>query len=1058
MAAAASSVLGSWKRIPPFLRRGIVLYGVYRGYEFIQCSDVLYKLFNPGRHALGATILDLDLTSLELVSHEGLRSNSPFAQAEQLAIPRVIATLRIARDDPRVAGLVCRGVSGLRGAGIAEISELRRAVQDFSAGKGGKPTVLHLPEGLGGSGNGTIPLYFASAFDSAHIQPTSPVIIPGLSFGSLFFKGALDKLGVTPVKVARKEYKTAADSFTETSFTDANRESTEALLDSIMSIVTDGVSEGRGIAKEKVIAAFDEGIMSASDAVSRGLLDACAYRDELPGIMRASLADGEASRSTSRIAADMEWREAMAALVAAWSKNDGAEIARWAGGSRLASVDSYAGALQFAVEFCDPTRDAGAGRDVIDAELRALRAHLNWIDTRPWEALPKSGAQRQEHTLTSLGNAANIVELERRMCVEAIAALEKMPKEKEEVIAKAKTGEKGAIGLADVKLLSRWTRAMWRSKTLTARMVGSVQNLSDPVQADVPGVAGSTPRGDSASKDAAVGPCAPRLFLAHEEGEPVIPLAPSPDVVPKKARLRYTRLTDYVETVLQENRAASKRESSWTRGRTSLEDTSLKGVPTTEYFGGTVDQKERLALTHLCDFKTPYIQPWRLSSGRTSPTVAVINIDGAIADDGAEDVRGAIRRANKDVRVHAIVLRVDSPGGSATASDLIARSVDICTKPVVASMSNVCASGGVFLTAPCEKIYAEQGTITGSIGVIFSTFLPIALFEKLGITVDSVERGRFAKFFGASASVTEWDEAFRKRIDAMIDDMYNSFVKIASRGRGKSFEEMEPIARGRVWSGTDAKRLGLIDEFGGLEDAAGCAAELAGGEPGVSPNIVSYPTTADRLEGRLRKMGLLRSRIDEEGDETVPEKKESRRRRRRLVTLFGDGEDDEDGDDSGTDSDAEDDGAPDGGDGDVDTGEDRGTPADGLNLGWVSKLGLVPIPSQASNRQWASADRPESLGLDGPGSFPSAVALWLLRRCDDLIMGSDSSSMTALAVEYILGTMLRAVSPLDAHQHAHLAGVSAAAQSEICAVAATTGRPSMIMSPQVHTNLEVGKR
>jgi hypothetical protein len=147
MAATARARIGAvWARIPRIVRRGAVVVAVIKTYQYIQVTDTLYKLSNPGQHALGATVLDLDLSELQLVAHDGRKSNSPLTTVDQLSITRVISTLHTARDDPRVSGLVCRGLSGLAGAGLADIAEIRRAVQDFSRGGGGKPSLLHVPE------------------------------------------------------------------------------------------------------------------------------------------------------------------------------------------------------------------------------------------------------------------------------------------------------------------------------------------------------------------------------------------------------------------------------------------------------------------------------------------------------------------------------------------------------------------------------------------------------------------------------------------------------------------------------------------------------------------------------------------------------------------------------------------------------------------------------------------------------------------------------------------------------------------------------------------------
>lgn len=670
MSALRARASETWKRIPRVVRRGALVFGALKAYQYVQTTDTLYKLSSPSRNALGATVLDLDLNDCALVAHDGRKSSSPLATVDQVSVPRVVATLRAARDDPRVAGLVVRGLSGLAGAGLADIAELRRAVRDFSRGGGGKPSLLHVPEGLGLAGNGTVPLYFASAFDSTHVMPTSAVMVPGLSFASLFFKGTLEKLGVTPIKVARKEYKTAANSFTEDAYTEPHRESTESLLNSVMQVVTNGIAEGRGMTAEKVREVFDEAIMTAPQAVARNIIDGCAYRDELPKIFRERLRDGVRARRAQRLDAEREWRAAMAALVESWNANDKSEFARWRGGANIAAIDSLLTAMRIAASFGLSADGNSHAARVRNAELRALKAHLAWLDTRPWEGVARKDRAKFD-ILFGMGHASSIIELERRLCVEAIRALEKYPKDFAELSAMAKEND-GKVETKDVKQLIRWTRAMWRAKTMAARVVGSVTSSHDPTDEDKAATDDDKAASDAeeaggaqdvavATLDPSSGPCAPRLFLLHQDGDPGMSCAnaeldgklcvdycePGKGGGSFKDRLRYQSFQDYVQILGVEERAGMQRSGSFRRGAGHDKLFSIEGMAENAYLGGVIDQSERAQLVALADHTAPLLTPWRLESRRRAPTIAVINVDGAISDDTSEEVRASIRRASK---------------------------------------------------------------------------------------------------------------------------------------------------------------------------------------------------------------------------------------------------------------------------------------------------------------------------------------------------------------------------------------------------------------------------
>jgi protease-4 len=193
---------------------------------------------------------------------------------------------------------------------------------------------------------------------------------------------------------------------------------------------------------------------------------------------------------------------------------------------------------------------------------------------------------------------------------------------------------------------------------------------------------------------------------------------------------------------------------------------------------------------------------------------------------GSDTVAAAIREAREDDSIRAIILRVDSPGGSYVASDVIWREVKLTrgVKPIVASMSDVAASGGYFVSMAADRIIAEPGTITASIGVLSGKLVTHELWTWLGVTSDAVQRGHNAGFFSAEMKYTD-DE--RARFGEWLDRIYKDFVGKVAEGRGKTFDEIHAIAQGRVWIGEDALKLGLVDELGGLETAVRRAAELA---------------------------------------------------------------------------------------------------------------------------------------------------------------------------------------------------------------------------------------
>jgi protease IV len=232
------------------------------------------------------------------------------------------------------------------------------------------------------------------------------------------------------------------------------------------------------------------------------------------------------------------------------------------------------------------------------------------------------------------------------------------------------------------------------------------------------------------------------------------------------------------------------------------------------------------------------------------PHIAVVYAVGNIVDGGGDGVLGArqeiaattlvaaLRVLTEDDSVKAVVLRVDSGGGSAQASELIwqAMSALRARKPVVVSMSDAAASGGYYISCNANKIFAEPDTLTGSIGVVGGKFALGPALARQGVRTYPVGRGKRATLM---ASLGAWSAEDRQVMLAMMEDVYATFVGRVAAGRKKSLEEIKAIAQGRIWTGARAKELGLVDELGGLQDAYAEAVKLAGVAIEAAPEI--YP-------------------------------------------------------------------------------------------------------------------------------------------------------------------------------------------------------------------------
>jgi protease-4 len=279
--------------------------------------------------------------------------------------------------------------------------------------------------------------------------------------------------------------------------------------------------------------------------------------------------------------------------------------------------------------------------------------------------------------------------------------------------------------------------------------------------------------------------------------------------------------------------------------------------------------------------------------GRVEGEIGLVYLIGAITGGesrydpvfgrvmGAETVVDMLRDVAADEELEAVVLRIESPGGDAIASEEIWASIEELAKelPVIVSMGDVAASGGYYIAAGGDRIVAAPTTLTGSIGVFGVLFNAQETWRKLGVSWDTVKTNPAADFPTMTRPLTEPE---RERFREVIADLYRSFVERVARGRGMTEQEVDRVGQGRVWTGAQAVGQGLVDEVGGLETALGFAKEEAGIDADAPVDLHVYPAPEGLME-RLRDAFALRSMS--EGGHELPASVEQVMARAALVRL-----------------------------------------------------------------------------------------------------------------------------------------------------------------------------
>jgi protease-4 len=251
---------------------------------------------------------------------------------------------------------------------------------------------------------------------------------------------------------------------------------------------------------------------------------------------------------------------------------------------------------------------------------------------------------------------------------------------------------------------------------------------------------------------------------------------------------------------------------------------------------------------------------------------------------GSTTIVEALRKANDDKQVAAIVLRIDSPGGSALASDLIWRETQVIEKPIVASMGDVAGSGGYYIAMGADKIVAAPGTITGSIGVVGGKLAVRGLYKKIGISTETIERGRNSGLFASSSRFTD---SQREVVSELMEDIYGQFTSKAAAGRQMPLEKLQSLAGGRVYTGRQALANGLVDQLGTLYDAIQEAKQLAGIDRSTKVRIERLPEPTNFFETLFGDVGSEEEvRLGAALEPLAPELMDIARRAYRLRAAF----------------------------------------------------------------------------------------------------------------------------------------------------------------------------
>eukprot|EP00186_Timspurckia_oligopyrenoides_P000680 CAMPEP_0182452428 /NCGR_PEP_ID=MMETSP1172-20130603/44245_1 /TAXON_ID=708627 /ORGANISM="Timspurckia oligopyrenoides, Strain CCMP3278" /LENGTH=1023 /DNA_ID=CAMNT_0024650261 /DNA_START=46 /DNA_END=3117 /DNA_ORIENTATION=- len=870
--------------------------------------------------APGRGVLEFDLRSVTLCDVEGVQlsptsTSEIFRERSKPSVPlrHAIRAIERAKADPRISSLIirCEEESQLSSLGLAGVLELRNAVHTFSQSK---PSLAYSSgfgsEGSSGSRDSCLAYLLASACHDIATQPGSVFCVPGFAASGAFIKRALGLIGISPVVRARGEYKGAGDSLIREEFSPEQREAVQALLQTEISEFCRAVVDFRKqhFTQEEFKVLLDSMPMISDHAKDSGLIDLCLYRDQIPQAIRLRVLQ-------HRYELLKERKEALNNLIRTTETlHKAAEKA-----DQMYDVlyDAVLLSIQATLRLfnaCPNTLAFRSGKPTLlhlprENEVAKVKQEIGDETALEKErtAVVVRNVKEEEQMMKIYGMNVRILE----WLIENLQGKYRDVLRDEDYIGIIRAGDSTATMSAmlqkvvivksevessekkDKSVQFDSSNKLWN---LTADAMPSAQQklIFEQRAASVVLLANQLSNSDSVKQlqdqfDAEESLLKAALKEVEQKQESFSVSKQHETAAARAVPLQYFKFTDY----FREMRSQDAREelvysflSNNNNGKSRPDELSPKEQAIAKR---NIQRADTLLLKiqqRAPMFSPEAALPPALPSERKS--IALIYISGAITESSAAPVRAALRSAHLDSSIDAVVLRINSPGGSATVSESLWRTSQnlVAEKPLIVSFGNVAASGGFYSAMSANRIFAHSATITGSIGVILARANFGQLSKKLGIDVDVIHPegggGKYAHLFGGGpAALTEsWNEVIEKRLDVIMDGMYGLFKKRVMEGRKMDGPAVENLARGRVWSGLDAYRNGLIDELGGLNESLDYAKQMIGVEKDDAVNIRVFPKPSNAL---WKVLGLSKETRDD--DFEVNDVKEGMTRT--LVKEFG---------------------------------------------------------------------------------------------------------------------------------------------------------------------------
>ncbi|TQD80778.1 hypothetical protein C1H46_033695 [Malus baccata] len=687
-----------------------------------------------------------------------------------LSLPQICENLMKAAYDPRIPGVYLQ-IESLN-CGWGKVEEIRRHILDFK--KSGKFVVAYVPA------CGEKEYYLASACQEIYAPPSAYFSLFGLTVQSSFIRGVLEKVGIEPQVERIGKYKSAGDQLARTTMSEENCEMLTALLDNIYGNWLDVISSTRGKKREDIENFINEGVYQVEKLKEEGWITNIQYDDEVISMLKERL--GVQKEKTLPMVDYRKYSKVQQWTVGLSGGKDKIAIIRASGSiSRVQGGVSLPGSSIIGEQFIEKIRTV--------RESKRYKAAIIRIDSPGGDALASDLMWREIRLLAA----------------------------SKPVIA----------SMSDVAASGGYYMAM-AADTIVAEnltLTGSIGVVTGVLEK-----VGIEPQVERIGKYKSAGDQLARTTMSEENCEMLTALLDN----------IYGNWLDVISSTRGKKREDI--ENFINEGVYQVEKLKEEGwITNIQYDDEVISMlKERLGVQKektlpMVDYrKYSKVRQWTVGLSGGKDKIAIIRASGSISRvQGGLSLPGSsiigeqfiekIRTVRESKRYKAAIIRIDSPGGDALASDLMWREIRLlaASKPVIASMSDVAASGGYYMAMAADTIVAENLTLTGSIGVVTGKFNLGKLYEKIGFNKEIISRGKYAEVLAAEQRSFRPEEAeiFAKS----AQNAYKQFRDKAALSRSMTVDKMEEVAQGRVWTGNDAASRGLVDAIGGLSRAVAIA-------------------------------------------------------------------------------------------------------------------------------------------------------------------------------------------------------------------------------------------